>query len=68
MFKRVFYHNFFGAVFLIEIELMLNDLQKMYNKEKSLRKRILLENAITNLKDYERDVEIKEDLETKAQA
>ena len=53
---------------MIELELMINDLQKMYNKEKSLRKRILLENAITNLKGYEKDVLVREGLETKAQA
>jgi hypothetical protein len=37
---------------MLELEVMLNDLNKMYGKEKGLRARIYLENAISNLKEY----------------
>lgn len=39
---------------MIEFELILNDLEKMLVKEKSLRRRNYLETAIKNLKEYEK--------------
>jgi len=38
---------------VIELEIMLNDLSKLYEKEKGIRNRVLLEKAIDSLKDYE---------------
>ncbi|MEK6941762.1 MAG: hypothetical protein AABW85_02815 [archaeon] len=45
---------------MIEIEIMLNDLTKMYVKEKSLRNRVLLEKVITHLKEYAQQLAPKE--------
>ena len=41
---------------MIELELMLNDLGKMLEKERGLRNKILLENAISTLKEYEKAI------------
>jgi hypothetical protein len=38
---------------MIEIEVVVFELTKLYSKEKSLRKRIALEKAIEALKEYE---------------
>jgi hypothetical protein len=38
---------------MIVFEEILRDLEKLYSKEKSLRKRVYLEKAIEALKDYE---------------
>ena len=39
---------------MIELELLLNELERLYAKEKGLRRKIFLENAIKNLKEYEK--------------
>ena len=39
---------------LIELDTVLLDLNRRLEKEKSLRRRILLENAMTNLKEFDR--------------
>ncbi|MBI2598205.1 MAG: hypothetical protein HYW50_03345 [Candidatus Diapherotrites archaeon] len=49
---------------MIELELMLNDLQKLYVKEKSIRNRVLLEKAITNLKEYEKSLAVQSEYTT----
>jgi len=41
---------------MLELELILNDLMKIQAKEKGLRNRILLENAVDSLKEYEKAV------------
>lgn len=41
---------------MLELEIMLRDLGKLYDREKGLRNKILLENAIVNLKEYERAI------------
>ena len=46
---------------------MLNDLNKMYSKEKSLRNRVLLEKVITHLKEYEQQLVPKETMAQKQQ-
>ena len=38
---------------MIELEIMLKDLNKMLEKEKGLRNKVLLENAISSIKEYE---------------
>lgn len=38
---------------MIELELVVKELERLYAKEKSLRKRITLENAINSVKDYQ---------------
>jgi len=42
---------------MLELELVINQLEKQYEKEKSIRKKITLENAISALKEYERLVQ-----------
>jgi len=39
---------------MIELELVINQLERQYEKEKRIRKKITLENAISALKEYER--------------
>jgi len=39
---------------MIVFEEILRDLERLYEKEKSLRKRVYLEKAINALKDYEK--------------
>jgi hypothetical protein len=39
---------------MIELELMLKDLQKLIDKEKSLKGRYYLQEAKKNLEDYDR--------------
>ncbi len=39
---------------MIELALVLQELEKLYAKEKSLRKKNFLEGAITNIKEYEK--------------
>ena len=41
---------------MLELELILNDLKKIQDKEKGLRNRILLEKAVDSLKEYEKAV------------
>jgi len=42
------------VLFLIELEIMLNDLSKIRDKEKGLRNRHLIDQAISSLKEYEK--------------
>ena len=37
---------------MIELELVVRELERLHIKEKSLRKRIMLESAIKSVKDY----------------
>jgi len=39
---------------MIELELLVNEIEKLYNKEKSLRKKIHLETALKALRDFEK--------------
>ena len=39
---------------MIEIELTINELKELYNKEKSIRKKVFLESAISALKSYDK--------------
>jgi hypothetical protein len=39
---------------MLEIEMIISEINRLISKEKSLRKKILLENALKNLKDYEK--------------
>ena len=39
---------------MLELELVINQLERQYEKEKSIRKKINLENAIGSLKEYAR--------------
>ena len=39
---------------MIEFELLVNQVERLYSKEKSLRRKIHLENAIKSLKEYEK--------------
>jgi hypothetical protein len=39
---------------LVETDAMLSELSRRLEKEKSLRRRILLENAISSIKEFER--------------
>ena len=41
---------------MIEFEHIVDHLQKLYAKEKSLRNRILLESALTSLKEYDKAI------------
>lgn len=45
---------------MIELELILNQLEKMYEKEKGLRNRVLLEKSIESLKEYESSTSVSE--------
>ncbi len=45
---------------MIEIEVMLNELKRLREKEKSIRNRILLENAYNALMEYEKAAHGKE--------
>jgi len=40
---------------MIELELMLKELERLYAKEKSLRRKLMLENAMNGLKDFQSD-------------
>ena len=40
---------------MIELELVMKEVERLYAKEKSLRKRIMLENALKSLHDYEKE-------------
>ena len=46
---------------MIELEVMLNDLGKLLEKEKGLRNKILLENAISSIKEYEKAVSTQQE-------
>lgn len=37
---------------MLEFELLVKEIEKLRSKEKSIRKKILLENAIKSLNDY----------------
>ncbi|MCR4335168.1 MAG: hypothetical protein NUV57_01375 [archaeon] len=39
---------------MLELELVINQLERLYEKEKGIRKKINLETAISALKEYER--------------
>ena len=39
---------------MIEIEVTINELKELYKKEKSIRKRVFLESAISALQNYEK--------------
>lgn len=41
---------------MMELELMLNDLDRLHAREKGLRKRIYLEQAISALREYEKQL------------
>ena len=41
---------------MIELELILKDLEKIKDKEKGLRNRILLEKAIDSIREYDKAV------------
>ena len=44
-----------GAL-MIELELVVRELERLYEKEKSLRRKVMLETAIKSVKDYSKDV------------
>ncbi|MBU1940097.1 hypothetical protein KKH30_05015 [Candidatus Micrarchaeota archaeon] len=45
---------------MIEIEVLMNDLSKLHSKEKGMRKRIYLEQALSALKQYEQQIAMDE--------
>ena len=40
---------------MIELELLVRELERLQSKEKSMRKRIMLEGAIKSIKDYSKE-------------
>lgn len=51
---------FWKAVEMIELETLMNDLNRLYVKEKGMRKRIYLEQALGALKQYEKQIALDE--------
>jgi len=51
-FKKASKANCFG---MIELELLVRELERLQSKEKSMRKRIMLEGAIKSIKDYSKE-------------
>ncbi|MFH1224416.1 MAG: hypothetical protein V1676_01300 [Candidatus Diapherotrites archaeon] len=45
---------------MIELETLMNDLNRLYTKEKGMRKRIYLEQALASLKQYEKQIALDE--------
>ncbi len=46
---------------MIELEVILNDLRKILEKEKGLRNKILLGNAISSLREYEKAISTRQE-------
>ncbi len=40
---------------MIELELMIKELERLYMNEKSLRRKIMLENAMNAVKEYQKE-------------
>jgi hypothetical protein len=58
--KGQFPRVFWKAVEMIELETLMNDLNRLYVKEKGMRKRIYLEQALSSLKQYEKQIALDE--------
>ncbi|VVB99402.1 Uncharacterised protein [uncultured archaeon] len=41
---------------MLEFELIIREVERLYEKEKSLRRKIMLETAIKSLKDYAKEI------------
>ncbi len=40
---------------MIELEMLIHELERLYSNEKSIRKKVMLEAAIKSMKDYSRE-------------
>lgn len=39
---------------MIEVEMIIHEIERLISKEKSLRKKVLLENSLKGLRDYQK--------------